>query len=478
MTSINYRRDILHLQHLLFKLILLKIRKQMNYVNQKGKAKLNHKKPASLTEIKKQLKACARPLSNAKDLDPLMELIGDAKYVLLGEASHGTHEYYTWRTAITKRLIAEKNFSFIAVEGDWPDCYRLNRYIKGYVQSPTHAREVLRQFNRWPTWMWANWEIVALAEWLRKHNAALPANKRTGFYGLDVYSLWESLDVLLDYMKREDPQMLKEVRKVADCFHPYSREEGSSYASATAALPYSCQDQVVKLLAGIRKKLPQYNSDPEAVLSAEQNAVVIRNAEDYYRNMMRGGALTWNIRDRHMMDTLNRLMEFHGNDAKVIVWEHNTHIGDARATDMYDDGMINIGQLAEEQHRKSGVVRVGFGSYEGSVIAGREWGDEMQKLSVPPARSESWEELLHASVKSDSLFLSNDLEKINIPYPIGHRAIGVVYNPEVERWGNYVPSVMPLRYEAFIYLEKSHALHPLHIEPDGSQMPGTYPWAL
>lgn len=450
----------------------------MNYVKRKKSLRLTEKKQAARPEIKRQLEACAHPLTSAKDLDPLMELIGDSKYVLLGEASHGTHEYYTWRTSITKRLIAEKNFSFIAVEGDWPDCYRLNRYIKGYAKGHASARAVLQQFNRWPTWMWANWEIVALAEWLRKHNAALPANKRIGFYGLDVYSLWESLDMLLDYMKREDTQMLSEVRKVADCFHPYSRDEGSSYASATAALPYSCQEQVVNLLTNIRKKLPVYNSDPEAVVNTEQNAVVIRNAENYYRNMMKGGAVTWNIRDRHMMDTLNRLMKFHGDDAKVIVWEHNTHIGDARATDMYDDGMVNLGQLTEEEHHKSGVVRVGFGSYEGTVIAGREWGDKMRKLSVPPARSGSWEELLHASVKADSLFLSKDLKKINIPYPIGHRAIGVVYNPEMERWGNYVPSTIPERYEAFIYLEKSHALHPLHIEPDGHQIPETYPWGL
>lgn len=438
----------------------------------------NEKIPVSDKGIKEQLRACAHDLRHARDLDPLMELIGDSKYVLLGEASHGTHEYYTWRSAITRRLIAEKNFSFIAVEGDWPDCYRLNRYIKGYPHTGFDAREVLQDFNRWPTWMWANWEIVALAEWLHKHNGLLPQHKRVGFYGLDVYSLWESIGVLTEYLQNKDPEMLREVERVAGCFHPYDRDEGSSYASAVASLPYSCQEEVVSLLSKLREKLPIYNTDPEAVLSAEQNALVIKNAEAYYRNMVKGGAVTWNIRDRHMMDTLNRLMKFHGNDAKVIVWEHNTHIGDARATDMQDEGMVNIGQLAEEEHHKSGVVRVGFGSYEGSVIAGREWGDKMRKMAVPPARRGSWENLLHESLGSNKLLLSKDLERINIPYPIGHRAIGVVYNPEVERWGNYVPSVIPLRYEAFIYLEKAHSLHPLHIMPDGHQMPETYPWGL
>jgi erythromycin esterase len=438
----------------------------------------NEKKSVSRPDVKAQLKDCAHPLVNARDLDPLMELIGDSKYVLLGEASHGTHEYYNWRAAITRRLIAEKNFSFVAVEGDWPDCYRLNRYVKGYTHTASGAREMLQEFDRWPTWMWANWEMVAFAEWLHKHNKSLPAEMRVGFYGLDVYSLWESIDVLLEYMQHKDPKMLHLVRQVAECFHPYSRDEGSSYASATAAFSHTCEDEAVNLLSRIRERLPIYNTDPEAVLSAEQNAVVIKNAEDYYRNMIKGGAVTWNIRDRHMMDTLNRLMKFHGEEAKVIVWEHNTHIGDARATDMFEEGMVNIGQLAEEEHYKEGVVRVGFGSYEGSVIAAREWGEKMRRMQVPPAREGSWEHLLKQSVAGNQLFLSKDLEKIDIAYPLGHRAIGVVYNPEVERWGNYVPSLLPLRYEAFIYLEKSQALHPLHIMPDGHQMPETYPWGL
>lgn len=347
--------------------------KTVEYKRKLGNAKEN------IDHIKKY----ARPLHTLSDLDYLMDLIGDSKYVLLGEASHGTHEYYTWRTHISKRLITEKNFSFIAVEGDWPDCYRLNRYIKGYPQSGKNAKEVLHEFNRWPTWMWANWEIVALAEWMRKHNAKLPLNNRAGFYGLDVYSLWESMDAIVKYLEKTDPEMLKAAEKVVHCFEPYGYDEGASYGRATYDFSASCENEVVNLLSGIRKKLTQYNTDHEAVFSAEQNALITVNAERYYRSMIHGGPDSWNIRDRHMTATLNRLMNFHGKNAKVIVWEHNTHIGDARATEMSEAGMVNTGELVSEQHNEDGVVRVGFGSYKGSVIAGRYWGDTMKRMNVP-----------------------------------------------------------------------------------------------
>jgi len=436
------------------------------------------KRTSDRKRVQEELKKCAFPLKDPKDLDPLLERIGDSRYVLLGEASHGTHEYYTWRTHITRRLILEKGFSFVAVEGDWPDCYRLNRYIKCYPEAGKDAKSVLKNFNRWPTWMWANWEIVALAEWMRDHNAKLPLNKRAGFYGLDVYSLWESLDSIQEYLKKTDPLLLREAKKVLDCFQPYERDEGIAYAQDASLSHFSCEDEVVNLLTELRKKMAQYNTDHEAVFSAEQNALVAVNAEYYYRAMVKGGAATWNIRDMHMMETLDRLMGFHGEKSKVVVWEHNTHIGDARATDMKKQGMVNVGQLTFEQHQSEGVVRVGFGSYSGSVIAGREWGDKMQSLEVPPAREGSWEQVLHESIGDNALFLMKDVEKINFFQPVPHRAIGVVYNPEVERWGNYVPSILPQRYEAFIYIDESQALHPLHIKPDGHQMPETYPWGV
>lgn len=423
----------------------------------------------------RRIKDISHVLTTAKDLNPLMEEIGDARYVLLGEASHGTHEYYTWRTHITKRLIAEKNFSFVAVEGDWPDCYRLNRYVKGYPGSGKSAADVLHAFNRWPTWMWANWETVALAEWLHKYNNKLSSQKKAGFYGLDMYSLWESMEAIIEYLEKTDPVALLFVKKAMNCFEPFNVREGFSYARRTYGLSSSCEDLVKKMLVNIRQRMSQYNTDHEAVFSAEQNAVVAVNAEKYYHVMMQGGEDSWNIRDKHMAETLDRLMTFHGEGAKVIVWEHNTHIGDARATDMQKSGLINVGQLVKEQHDSKGVVRVGFGSNEGSVMAAYNWGGDIQKLHLPAAKPNSWEHLLHTSGVDNGLLLSKDIN--DFTSPIGHRAIGVVYNPDYE-YGNYVPSIIPSRYEAFIFLNKTKALHPLHVKPDDFQMPETYPWGV
>lgn len=418
-------------------------------------------------------------LANAHDLDPLMERIGDSRIVMLGEASHGTHEYYAWRSHITKKLIQEKNFSLIAVEGDWPDCYRLNRYIKNYPEAGNNATEVLQSFHRWPTWMWANWEISALSEWLYKHNHPLPANKKVGFYGLDVYSLWESMEAIMSYLKKVDPHALKVAERAFHCFEPYKKDEGQGYARASMFVPELCENEVIDLLKNIRLKLPQYNTDHEAVFSIEQNAIIAVDAEKYYRAMVGGGPHSWNIRDRHMMETLNRLLEFHGRNSKVIVWEHNTHVGDARATDMVNEGMFNIGELARMEHHEDGVVLVGFGSYEGSVIAGKKWGASMQKMVMPPSPKNTWEGLLHQAGAEDKLLImDNFMDDVFMENHIGHRAIGVVYQPQYERFGNYVPSILPMRYDAFIFLDKTKALHPLHIKPEGYLMPETYPFGV
>jgi erythromycin esterase len=418
-------------------------------------------------------------LESSNDLDSLINEIGNAKYVLLGEASHGTHEYYTWRTEISKKLIERKNFSFIAVEGDWPDCYGINRFVKNYPDTPDKAQEVLHEFKRWPTWMWANWEIVVLANWLKKHNSFLPKNKRVGFYGLDVYSLWDSLDAIINYLDKKDIRSKQYAIDVLKCFEPYNNGEGSSYAKAIfESLDESCENEVVNLLKQVKRNLPSWDTDPEAVMSAEQNAEVIVNAEKYYREMIYAGPNSWNIRDTHMVETLERLMKFHGDDAKAIVWEHNTHIGDARATEMVREGTVNVGQLLNERYNEE-VYAIGFGSYSGTVIAGKEWGDTMKEIKVPDAKIDSWEFLLHQLDEKDRIiFMKDELKETIGTKEFGHRAIGVVYRPELERFGNYVPSLMPHRYDAFIYLDKTSALHPLHIKPDGHQMPETFPFGL
>lgn len=431
-------------------------------------------------EVISVIRQWAYPLKSKADLTPFFDRIGNARIVMLGEATHGTHEYYQWRTYISRKLIEEKGFNFIAVEGDWPDCYRLNRFVKGYDTDNKSAFHVLHSFDRWPTWMWANWEIMALAGWMQQHNKGLPANKKAGFYGLDVYSLWESMNSIMQYLKKTDPAALKIAEEAFRCFEPYRKDEGRSYAHSTLFVPETCQQEVIQLLKEIQRKLPQYNTDHENVFSAEQNALVTVNAEKYYRAMVMGGPHSWNVRDRHMGDTLERLLTFHGENSKAIVWAHNTHIGDARATDMADEGMFNIGELARMQHHDKGVVLVGFGSYKGTVTAGRSWGAPIQTMTMPEARKGSWESFLHEAGGENKLLLMPDFagNDTMMENHIGHRAIGVVYNPQYEQYGNYVPTILPLRYDAFIYLEETSALHPLHMEPDGHQMPETYPFGV
>lgn len=415
-------------------------------------------------------------LKTPGDLDPLLERIGDARYVLLGEASHGTHEYYTWRTELSKRLIREKGFSFIAVEGDWPDCYNVNRYVKLYPDAAPSALATLKQFNRWPTWMWANWEIAALIDWMRAFNRHLPDERKVGFYGLDVYSLWESMKVIVEYLRAEDPGAAKLAMEAFRCFEPY--EEGVDYSRAIVQLSPDCTDQVVQLLREIKKRSPYYDHDREAPLNTEMNARVVANAEHYYRSMVSFRDESWNVRDTHMAETLDALTRFHGEKSKAIVWEHNTHIGDARYTDMHKNGLVNVGQLAREKYRKEGVFIAGFSSYSGSVIAGRRWEAPMEKMAVPPAMNGSVEEILHRESPENKLLLfdkHNPDRRFN--RYLGHRAIGVVYHPERE-WGNYVPTLLSSRYDALLYFDKSKALHPIHMQPHGEKTPDTYPFGF
>jgi erythromycin esterase len=419
----------------------------------------------------------ARPLTTAADADALVDAIGDARFVLLGEASHGTSEFYEWRMAISKRLIEAKGFSFIAVEGDWPDCYRVNRYVKGRTNAGDSANDVLHAFERWPTWMWANREIVELTEWLRGHNETTGGN--VGFYGLDVYSLWDSMHVVMDYLRRVDPTLAANARRAYACFEPYA-EDAQEYARAAALVPLSCEHEVLDVLRALRANAPAFRDDgQDGYFNAEQNALVARNAELYYRTMIRGGPASWNVRDRHMVETLDRLMLHYGPSAKAIVWEHNTHIGDARFTDMARGGMVNVGQLVRQGNAATDVRLVGFGTHRGTVIAADEWGGPMERMSVPAARPGSFEDALFDAGVGDSVLLFGRSDDGGVPRldePIGHRAIGVVYDPHNERWGNYVPSIIPRRYDAFVYLEETRAVDPLHmpVRIDG-EAPETYP---
>ncbi|ULT55177.1 erythromycin esterase family protein [Neobacillus drentensis] len=409
------------------------------------------------------LKKYAKPFHTIDDLDPLIEAIGDAKYVLLGESSHGTSEFYSIRAEITKRLIQEKGFSFMAVEGDWPACQSINRYIKGLSSSKQEAREVLEDFNRWPTWMWANQEIIELIEWLKEFNLKTNRTEKVGFYGLDVYSLWESLDEIVGYLEKINSPELEIAKKAFACFEPHNRNN-ESYAVSAGYLSEDCLKEALDLLSTIQKNKWKFEDDQEGSLNMEVNALVTAHAEEYYRTMVKSDDESWNIRDRHMVDALQSIVKFYGNDAKVIIWEHNTHVGDARATDMKDEGMVNVGQLVREQYGEDEVFIVGFGTYTGSVIASTEWGVNLEVMKVPPAQTGSWEYFMHQSGAMNKFLIFNEQNRKEFSATIGHRAIGVVYHPEYEQFGNYVPSNMGQRYDGFIFVDRTNALHPLVLE--------------
>jgi erythromycin esterase-like protein len=418
----------------------------------------------------------ALPLRDPADLDPLLERVGDARIVAIGEASHGTHEYYAWRAALTRRLITERGFGFVAVEGDWPDCYRVNRSVKLRPGADVDPRDALDAFTRWPTWMWANDDVVDFCRWLRDVNAERVDDERVGFYGLDVYSLWDSMHELVGWLRENEPEHADTALRALRCFEPFG-EDGAEYAFASRFAPTSCEQAVVDLLHRLceeRGRAEVTGSPPtpdqEARFSAEQNAAVVVDAERYYRAMVQGSAESWNVRDVHMVDTLDRLLASAGD--KAVVWEHNTHIGDARATDMAGAGMVNVGQLLRERHGTDDVVLVGFGGHRGGVIAGSEWGAQMQRMPVPEARRGSLEALLHEEVGRDALVVVPRGQRPGwLDRRLDHRAIGVVYRPERERWGNYVPTVLGERYDAFLHLEDTSPLQPLHLERADEHVP-------
>ncbi|MBD3919378.1 erythromycin esterase family protein [Paenibacillus sp. PR3] len=416
-------------------------------------------------EVLEAIRKLAQPYlgADAAGATALLQQAGSADFVLLGEASHGTSQFYTDRAALSKRLITEYGFRFIAVEGDWPACYTLNRYVKGYEDGGANARDALRDFERWPTWMWANREVIELAEWMREYNKYKPDADKVGFYGIDMYSLWESMEAILEYLESKPGSDLDAARKAFECFEPHGRDE-QRYGASSALFGEGCEDEVIALLRKLQDKWQYADSnDREDVFSAEMNAFAVAGAESYYTTMIRQDADSWNVRDRHMVSSLERLMTFHGEGARAIVWEHNTHIGDARATDMAEDGMVNVGQLLREKYGDK-VFAIGYGTYSGTVIAGRSWGMELEVMPVPQAMAKSWEELLHRTGSDNKLLVFRSSEPTILDtVTLGHRAIGVVYHPERER-GNYVPSVLPERYDAFIYFDETTALSPLSRE--------------
>src|SRR2546421_2832278 len=429
----------------------------------------------------------AQPLSSGvNDYDGLLKLIGNARFVLVGEATHGTHEFYSERAAITKRLIAEKGFSIVAIEADWPDSARVHRYVRGMPAAS--ADEALSGFRRFPTWMWRNTVVVEFVEWLRGFNKDLdPKRAPVGFYGMDLYSLHGSIDAVLRYLQKIDPEAAKRARLRYSCFDHFSRNpQEYGYATTVGAME-SCEDAVVAQLVELRQKAAEFLSRDgdvaaEELFFAEQNARLVKDAEQYYRSMFRGRASSWNLRDRHMVNTIGNLVA-HLNGSrqpKAIVWAHNSHLGDARATEMSHYGEVNVGQMIRERVGKEAVL-IGFSTYHGTVTAASDWGAPAERKNVRPALEGSYEHLFHETglprfwIDLQGAGQIGVLQQRRI-----ERAIGVIYRPETERLSHYFHARLPEQFDAIIHIDETCAVEQLEQTSilDASELPQTYPFKV
>ena len=418
----------------------------------------------------------AHPLTGASsDYDPLMEQIGDARFVLLGEASHGTHEFYRERAQITKRLIDEKGFTAVAVEADWPDAYRVNRYVRG-TSSDAEAIDSLAGFKRFPTWMWRNADVLDFIGWLRSYNDALPrSTNKAGFYGLDLYSLHSSIEAVLGYLAKVDPEAAKRARYRYSCFDHFGENTQAYGYVASFNLTASCENEVVSQLVELRRRAADYASRDGRVAAddfffAEQNARLVKNAEEYYRSMFRGSVRSWNLRDTHMAETLDSLvahLESQGQPARIVVWEHNSHLGDARATEMGERGELNVGQLVRERHGNSAVL-VGFSTYAGTVTAASDWDAPAERKTVRSALKDSYEALFHEV--GIPRFQISTRKKSSIASALSEprleRAIGVIYRPETERQSHYFYARLADQFDALLHFDQTRAVEPLERTPE------------
>lgn len=415
------------------------------------------------------------PVESARFADAF-ERFGDARIVLLGEATHGSHEFYAARAAITRRLIERHGFNLVAVEGDWPDIARLDGYIRHRAHRPRRGEP----FVRFPTWMWRNQEVLAFADWLRDHNAHQPAAARVSMHGLDVYSLGESIHTVTSYLDDRDPEAGVAARRRYGCLLPW-RDEPQHYGqSVEHGRLHSCEDAVVAQLEELlAARMRLIKDDGDAFFDAEQNARIVRAAEQYYRAMYRGSAASWNLRDRHMFDTLLRLMA-HRQDARVVIWAHNSHIGNAGATAIGWHGEFNIGELCRAAFAEE-AVSIGFGTDRGSVAAASDWGAEMRVMQVRPARDDSWEAAFRQTGLSRSLTDWRGRKRQSVGCLLSQtlleRAIGVVYRPETERASHYFEAVLADQFDAYVWFEETRAVTPIGPDrPEGA--PETWPFGL
>jgi protein-L-isoaspartate(D-aspartate) O-methyltransferase len=412
------------------------------------------------------------------DLGPLLERIGDRRVVLIGEASHGTSEFYRMRARITRELIERHGFTIVAAEADWPDAARIDRWVRG----AGHEDRPEEAFTRFPTWMWRNAEVLEFVDWLRDHNALLGAEGgggQAGFYGLDLYSLYNSIDEVLRHLDRIDPEAARIARHRYGCLTPFQRDPAMYGLAALTDRYRSCEDEVVAMLADLRSRRGQaFVHDGQAFLDIEQNARVAANAERYYRAMYVGGAESWNLRDTHMFETLEALLAFHGPESKAVVWAHNSHLGDASATAMTRRGEINLGQLVRERFGED-VYAIGFGTDHGTVAAATDWDGPMEIKRVRPSHEESYERLCHESgVGAFLLALGSDPELVEeLRQPRLERAIGVIYRPETELLSHYFEAILPDQFDEWIWFDESSAVRALGRGGEAPSLAEGHPFA-
>jgi erythromycin esterase-like protein len=441
----------------------------------------------SLENVADAVRAVAHSSTNNAAYDPLLEIAGEAQCVLIGEASHGTHEFYETRAELTRRLIQEKGFRAVALEADWPDTFRVHRFVTGRGED-RNANDALSDFRRFPGWMWRNTVMIEFIEWLRGWNAERSAEDGfAGIYGLDLYSMHTSIEAVLGYLDKIDPQAARRARYRYGCFDHFG-EDPQRYGLATVAGGAEpCESEVIDQLIELRRKYTELISrnghiGEEEFFSAEQNARLIMNAERYYRAMFHGRASSWNLRDEHMFETLNELFaHLDSGRAKVVVWAHNSHLGDARATAMSKRGELNVGQLVRERLAVDSFA-IGFTTYSGTVTAASDWGEPAERKRVRPALAGSYEELCHATgiprfwinlrERNEATELLRD-ERLE-------RAIGVIYRPETERLSHYFEARLPEQFDAIIHIDETRALEPLERTStwDRGELPETYPFTV
>jgi protein-L-isoaspartate(D-aspartate) O-methyltransferase len=426
------------------------------------------------------IREAAEPIADFEDVDlgPLLDRIGGSKVVLLGEATHGTSEFYRMRACITRELITKRGFTIVAVEADWPDAARVNRYVR---HGPA-VQEGDPAFTRFPTWMWRNAEVHNFVEWLRSWNADLPDPAcRSGFYGLDLYSLFTSIAAVLRYLDEVDPDTAALARRRYACLSPWERDPAVYGRAALTGQYRTCEEPVTRMLRDMMERRVEYAvHDGERFLDAAQNARLVANAERYYRVMYSGHVDSWNLRDRHMFDTLDMLLNFHGPDARAVVWEHNSHVGNAAATEMGARGEFNVGQLCRERFGKEAFL-LGFGTDHGSVAAARDWDAPMQVMAVRSSHAESYERLFHETGVPALLLplgpAARPEVRDELRPPRLERAIGVVYRPETELQSHYFQAVLPVQFDEYVWFDETQAVRALPASAREG-VPDTYPFGV